>query len=231
MKQLLLTVFVASYFIVAAQDRETRSLGAFTSVSSSSVIDVVLKKGDKEQVTIEASGIELNKISTEVVGSTLKIYIDNKNKPWGGYNNLNVKVYVTFRDLSSLSNSGTGNMTCSDAIETTSFQIRNSGTGDLSLDNMKVQKLDITVSGTADVEVSGSTQYLEAVVSGTADLKAGSLNAEKVNLRVSGTGNAYVLASKELTASASGTGNIYYEGSPEITDLKSNGIGKIKKGI
>ncbi len=69
----------------------------FSEVTAQEGIDVFLTKGSSESARIEADGISVDKVLTDVSGGTLKIHLEGDN-----HRNVDVKVYVTFVDLSAL---------------------------------------------------------------------------------------------------------------------------------
>ncbi|MDR7131748.1 hypothetical protein J2X69_004113 [Algoriphagus sp. 4150] len=71
---------------VQAQQTETRALGHFTKVSSGGSWEVIMTEGNKEEVKIEAKGVSLDKVRTEIDGDVLSVGLVK-----GNYNNVKLK--------------------------------------------------------------------------------------------------------------------------------------------
>ena len=94
-KNVLILAAILISFSLLAQNSEVRNVGSFRSVKSGEAIDVYLKKGDKESIKVETTGIDLSRVLTEVSGGALKIHMKD-----GNYRGkTDVKVYVIYVEL------------------------------------------------------------------------------------------------------------------------------------
>jgi ribosomal silencing factor RsfS len=95
----------------ATQNTEDRHLSGFNSVSVAGSFDVVITQGSTESVKVQAPSDIINRIITEVEGSTLKIYTKNDND-WhlvdGGHKK--IMIYVSIKDVNAVSLSGSGDV-------------------------------------------------------------------------------------------------------------------------
>ena len=64
MKKVLILVFIGFATVSLAQQSENRSVGSFKGVKVAEGIDVYLKKGDKEALKIEVTGINPSEVVT-----------------------------------------------------------------------------------------------------------------------------------------------------------------------
>ena len=217
--------------VVSAQNTETRKVGSFDAIHVGSSFDVIMKKGSRESVRLEISGIDLSEIKTEVNGSTLKIYRKSKTKNWSKNWSKNVrgKIYVTYRELEEIRSSGSADVYCSDPLKARSFEASVSGSGNLILEDVEAEDLYSSVSGSSDMEIGGDVESQEVSISGSGNYDAFDLDCEEVKIRVSGSGNARVNARESLRASVSGSGDISYRGSPDHVDTQTSGSGSVKK--
>ena len=87
-----------------------------------------------------------------------------------------------------------------------------------------------SISGSGQMQLSGSTKTLSAGVSGSGRIEANDLKASTCEARVSGSGNCRVNVAETLDAHISGSGNVYYQGSPKVTSRVS-GSGRADGGI
>lgn len=226
----VIIILISSLCVGFAQETETRSLGAFQKIRNSGNLDVFLSKGDKESARLEISGIELERIATEVENGVLKIFIKKNNwGDWGWNNNVKGKVYVTYRNLDGISNSGSGDISGETLIEASDLNLSSSGSGDMYFSNLKANSLDVSISGSSNITLKGSASSVGMSISGSGDLDASGFKADKFDASVSGSGNIQIHVNTELRARVSGSGDIVYTGSPEVTDLRTSGSGRIRK--
>src|SRR5882672_12304677 len=105
MKQFLILVFLGVTGLAWAQQSENRTVSSFKGIKVAEGIDVYLKKGDKEALRVEVTGINPSAVITEVSGDYLKIHMQE-----GRYRDKTVKVYVTYVEINKLSASSASNI-------------------------------------------------------------------------------------------------------------------------
>ncbi len=227
MKIRLVVLFVCVALVSAqAQQSEVRSLGSFQSVKSSEAIDVYLKKGDKESVKVEVTGIELSDIVTEVSGTTLKIHIRDGN--WDRHGRRTVKAYVTYKSISKLSANSASNIFAEGSIQATSLGIYVSSAGSVEV-TADAGAITIDASSAGKVVLGGKTKSLEVETSSAGTIDAYDLECEQVVASASSGGTAKVSVTKELQAQASSGGDIRYRGNPMKTNTNATSGGSVKK--
>lgn len=210
---------------VQAQQTETRTPGSFTKVHSGGSWDVVLVEGNKEEIRIEAKGVSLDKVKTEIEGDVLKLGLVQ-----GNYNNVNLKFYVTYRNLEGLKCSGSGKMTVKSDVVADDFYIGLSGSGDIIMQSLRADDLEASISGSAKVSItSGSVGDAEISQSGSGDFEAENLAIEELEVSKSGSGGTYVGDLGMVSLRASGSGDLVYSGSPRMGEIKVSGSSSIRK--
>lgn len=182
---------------------ESRSVPAFTTVSTSGAFDVDVVTAATPSVTVDAERNLLPEIVTEVNGSELKVYPKRSINP-----TRKIVVRIAHPGIRGVSMSGAGDVTVR-GVEVDAFRLRISGAGNARLDG-KVGTLDVGVSGAGDVMAAG-------------------LDAKDVTASVSGAGDLEVKASGTLSASVSGAGSIVYHGDPQSVDTRVSGAGSVRK--
>ena len=85
-----------------SQKKEERKLADFNEVRVSNAINLYLKQGNETKAVIEADGIELDEVVTEVSGGGLKVSIKKNNN---FRRSIHVKVYLTYKSIESISKS------------------------------------------------------------------------------------------------------------------------------
>ena len=180
-----------------------RKLDSFSKVNISGGMDVYMTEGSSESVKIEAKGVDLDKIITEVKGEELRISIKNGVDMWSWGKNAEIKVYVTYRNLKAIASSGSSDVVCKSKLKNESFDISISGSGDLMAE-MDVKNLEINISGSADMRLQGKADSQNIAISGSGNFKGEDLEGKAVKVRVSGSGDATVWANESIEARVSG---------------------------
>lgn len=208
-----------------AQQSETRTPGSFTQIDNNGSWDVEVTKGSKDEVRLESSGFDLSKVITEVDGDKLKIKLEK-----GSYKNVNIKVFVTVRELESVGNGGSGDMRINSDFGADSFSIGLSGSGNIFAQNINADKLNVGMSGSGKVVIEGGQANVANIgQSGSGDLEAIDFTAEEVKIGKSGSGNTSIGVTESFTVGSSGSGNIYYRGNPEKQSIGISGSSRVIK--
>ncbi len=208
-----------------AQKSETRTPGSFTKIETSGSWDVEITKGSKDEVRLETNSFDLSKVITELDGEKLKIKLEK-----GNYKNVDLKVYITVRELESVGNGGSGDMRLNSDFGANSFNIGLSGSGSITAKNINAGKINIGMSGSGKVLIEGG-QAEDANIgqSGSGDLEAINFTADAVKVGKSGSGNTSIGVNESFTVGSSGSGNIYYRGNPEKRSIGISGSSRVIK--
>ena len=201
----ILSASLALFSVVclSAQTTVTRSLSAFDEVAISGGFDVVeLKAGDAEMVKLDLSGIDPDRIITEVEGNTLRIGVKK-----GNYHDFKGKVYVTYRNLKAVANSGSSNVVAASTIKGDKFEYSSSGSGDFKA-TFDVKKLEVSISGSSDMTLSGNADRQEYAISGSGDIKANALKGKEAAVAISGSGDVSLNVDGPVRTAVSGSGQV-----------------------
>jgi hypothetical protein len=210
---------------VLAQKSETRTPGAFTKVENNGSWDVFVTKGSKDEVRLETNNFDLSKVITTVEGETLKIKLEK-----GKWNNVNLKVYVTVRELESVGNGGSGDMILQSDFGSESFSIGLSGSGSISTKTINANKLNVGMSGSGKIFIAGGKADKAHIgQSGSGDLEALEFVADAVDIGKSGSGSTSISVNESLKVGSSGSGNVYYRGDPQKKSIGVSGSSKVIK--
>ena len=211
-------------------DRETRSVGAFTEISLGGSTHVVVKQGSPQSVVVEAGKEDLADFETEVQDSKLRLGF--RQKPGSSMftykNHGPVTVYVTAPSLTALRVGGSGKLEINGSLEADALTLAVSGSGDLVVPQLKAGHLETTVSGSGSVTVSGTCPGNEIRISGSGKLRAHDLKTETSRARISGSGDAHVYASRTADGSISGSGSMYVAGGAQLSS-NTHGSGRVVK--
>ncbi len=186
---------------------DARTVSDFDAVSFSSFGDLTIQQGERESLTIEAEDNVLAEIRTVVRNGTLHIEYAEEGS-WARVRPTKpIRFTLVVNTLTGLDLSGAGNVVVQD---------------------LKADQLQVTLSGAGSVTASGEVTELEARLSGLGSYEGKDLRAESVDVTISGAGSATVWAAKSLAARISGLGSVRYYGQPQVTEDVS-GLGSIHR--
>lgn len=242
-KIVLSTIVLLITLISYGQSGANRQLDSFDAVSAQEGIDVYLTKGGSETARIEADGIDIEDVLTEVRGGMLKIHLAGDN-----HRSTDVSVYVTYRDLKALSASSAASVKVQDKVEVSGdFDISASSAGSVDLNlsanevdvdvsssgNVRLQvaasELNAEVSSAGDIDISGQTNFLLVRASSSGDFKGSELTTKEAETRASSGASIRLRVTEKLEARASSGASIRYKGDPKNVDADSSSGGSVRK--
>ena len=200
-----------------------RKTDSFTGLKVSSGIDVYLKQGNNETVTVEADENLHEYILTEVRSGVLNVYSE--------YNIRDAerkRVYVTMKEVNSVKTTSAGDVYGETPINSDELELSASSAGNIKLE-VNAKKVDLDISSSGDISLTGETDMLRADLSSAGDLKAYDLKAREADVSVSSAGDADVNVSERITARASSAGDVNYKGDPKYVDAHSSSAGGIHR--
>jgi len=192
---------------VAGAAEQTRSVAPFTAISSKGPMNMVVKVGEKQSLTVTGDDKHIARVQTEVVGNELVVTFKNKEK------SINIKddmqVIVTMPVLKA-------------------FHVEGAGLADLR--NIGGDRVDIHFEGAGKLVATGKVKLLKLSAEGVGDVDTKGLLAQQANVSFQGIGAVKVYASEKLDASVQGMGSLNYYGKPRVVNKSVEGIGSVKAG-
>lgn len=210
-----------------------RKLEPFTSLTSSSLIDVTIARGDASVAYITADSNVIDYVLTEVVGRDLLVSL----KRGAPKTDSPISVTIYTPHLKEVTLQGLGNVTAYE-INEDSFTVTNHGTGCFKCTCLVAKKelvLENNNTGTIDVQYLcyntltiknkgvGSIKATETMIRGkTSKVDVQNLSAGNISLKV--------LDVSILTLKNKGAGEISARGSAGNLIVENEGVGNIKAG-
>lgn len=191
---------------------ETRALSGFDSIALRGSVDVVVRQGTREAVTVQAERALLPIIETAVDGRVLRIGV---KKGESVYAREPMVVTVDVVELKSLSGSGSGDIRV-ESLKTPSLLLSLAGSGDAGLQQLQAGDLRISIAGSGDVVAAGGVGRLDVSIAGSGDVSAPDLSADDVRINIAGSGDVRVTAHKALSVSIAGSGDVQYSGDATV---------------
>jgi hypothetical protein len=203
--------------------KKERTISSFDGIRVSSGVNVYLKQGEKESITVEADENLHEYILTEVKDGILNVYTDAIIREAKME-----RVYVTIKEVRSIKTSSSGDIVGETPVKGMDIEIGASSAGDIRLE-VYAKKLDVNISSAGDVYLSGEAESLNADLSSAGDFNAYNLKVKEADISASSAGDAKVNVSEKIRARASSAGDIYYQGDPKYIDAHSSSAGGIHK--
>lgn len=199
---------------------ETRDVEAFDRVVATGSADVVVRLGESPSVVVEADDNLIEFVTTEVRGDELVLGTDTDGRVLSP--TATIRFTVTATDLVGVDLDGSGSITVEDVTgDRLDLSVSGSGNVDAVAD---VATLALSIDGSGDVTVAGTADTLDVSVSGSGAVDAEALAASTGSVDMSGSGTAIVAVSDALTVDVSGSGNVEYVGRPDLSvDVSGSG--------
>ena len=204
---------------------ETRSTGEYDGVKCAGSMDYILVAGAEGKIKLEGESNLLEYIITEIKGNDLIIKVEkgvNLSPSW----NKTIKVTIPFKDISSVSLAGSGDLWNEDKITASDFNVSLAGSGDMIL-NIEATSVQGSLAGSGDITLKGNTNNLSLRLAGSGDIHAFGLQSNHTEASIAGSGDIKVVSNQSLKARVSGSGDIEYKGKPSKEDTKVSGSGSI----
>jgi len=197
----------------------------YDGISCAGFMDYILVSGDEGTITLEGEENLLEYIVAEVKDNKLKVYV-KKNINLKTSKNRTIKITIPFKDISSVSLAGSGDLWNEDKIITDKLDVSLAGSGDVTI-TVDASAVEGKLAGSGDLTLKGNTNSLVAKVAGSGDIHGFDLQANDTEVSIAGSGDAEVVSNKSIVGRVSGSGDITYKGNPEKEDNKVSGSGDI----
>jgi hypothetical protein len=186
---------------------ETRPVEPYDRIEVSESMDVQVVPGDGREVRVAAGEHVIDRVVTESSGGVLKIDIRDRGIVIGPDPLGDVAVQVPASELA--------------AVEV-------AGSGDITLEGLDQDALELRVQGAGDVEASGTVDRLTASIQGAGDARLSQLRTRTARVEVQGAADAELNVSEELDVTVQGAADVSYTGNPRVrSDIE--GAGDIRR--
>jgi hypothetical protein len=222
--KLILIAFIATFGISNAQTQNvSRQLRDFNVVKVSNAIKAELVKGDVNKVEITASGIDVGKVETSVVGDALEVRLAR-----GNYRNHSVRVVVTYVDIQGVEATSSAQVVAKSKIEALEAYLATSNNAYLEA-NVEADKLNLEAATNSRIFIKGNVKQLEVNAYTNAQVDGMNLIAQKVNVLGNTTASISFTATSSINGSLATAAKIVYDGNPSEVNVKTGTGGSIKK--
>jgi hypothetical protein len=188
-----------------ASATQTRQVPAFHAIDLAGTLEVEVSVGKPASVEITGDADLVDKLITRVDSGVL--VLDTRRDQRHDRRRSRLRAIITTPDLTAVTISGTGAM-------------KVAGIGN--------ERLAISVPGTGELKLTGTTGTLHVELGGTGQVTAKDLAARDIVVDIAGTGQATLRATSSLDARITGTGAIEVHGHPAHVKKSVSGLGSIQ---
>ncbi|HEX8603845.1 MAG TPA: head GIN domain-containing protein [Pseudoduganella sp.] len=204
---LVSALLCATFAVAPAHGAEqARQLGAFRAIDVHGPINIEVRAGQAQSVRVIGRPEFIGKVITSVKADELRIDYAEKN-------NVSLKdgdrIVVTVPSL----------VKC--IVE---------GAGQVVIENVKEERLDLQFEGAGRLEAKGSAKWLRLKARGVGEVTTQYLKADRADVNFEGIGDVKVHASQTLNAVVRGMGSLTYFGRPKSLNKSVSGIGDVTAG-
>lgn len=187
--------------------------------------EVVIRPGERESLIIEARPDVFARIKTEIRNGQLDIQMGGS---WPekiraalatSLTRPQIKYTFTVEKLTDLQITGVAHVDVSN-LETDRLTVRFSGIGDMNIDALQAERLDIEqpMPGACRISASGRVTEQHVLLRGMSEYNADRLDSKRATIALKGPGgHALIRAEDELDVTISGPGSVEYYGHPRVT--------------
>ncbi|MFT3817977.1 MAG: head GIN domain-containing protein [Rubrivivax sp.] len=208
---------------------ESRSVSGFQAIAVSDAIELAVRQGSQEALTLSADDNLLPLIETAVEdgrhGRTLMIRLRRGESV---HPRTPIKAVVDVLRLQALAVAGSGDVSVG-ALQTPALDLGLAGSADVRLQRLETERLAIRIAGSGDVQAAGSAAHLTLRIAGSGDAELAALVVDEASVSISGSGDAELTAQKSLAVTIAGSGDVTYGGA--VTAVRSSvaGSGRVRR--
>lgn len=220
----------AQEVVVNDANAEKRNLTAgFNAINVSDGIELFLTQGNEESVAVSASDDKyIERLKTEVVDGTLKIYYDSKTMVWNSNEKRKLKAYVSFKNIDNLKASSGSDVKAKSVLKLAALTMHFSSGAQFN-GEVDITKLEVNGNSGAEVNVTGKAENLKTDLNSGAVFKGFDLAVNYCDAKATSGAEVRITVNKELAAKANSGGSIKYKGEGVVKDINVNSGGSVKK--
>ena len=189
--------------------------------------DVRVRTGVPTGVRATGPQDAIDRVTVEQHGETLVIGTSRSmglsNWTWSKRDPLVVDVGV--RALAAAALGGSGNVSI-DRVRGDALDLAVSGSGDLGVGAVDVERLKLQAAGSGSLTAAGRAGTVDASLVGSGDIHGNALKAEQATVSLAGSGSIDLAAQRSATVSLAGSGDVRIVG-PAACTVARRGSGDV----
>lgn len=195
----------------------------FSGIKVSIGIDLFIRQGSTNAITVEADENLHDLIITEVKDGILKIYTD-KNI-WKAKAR---KVYVTIEKLSFLKATSGSDVQSETIIKTNEISISANSGAAIEIE-VEAESVATSASSGSDIKITGTTINHASNASSGSSIDAYDLKSDNTIAKATSGASINIYASKKMEGKATSGGNIDFKGNPAAINKEASSGGSVSK--
>jgi len=217
-----LTVFtsVISAGTFAQSVKSEKETPFFNAIEISDNAVVSISQGDKTMVILEGDQEAVKAYIPNIKNNVLKIDADGSSEF--------ESIHIAVKDLKEIRLEGASDLKGTGIIKSPELKLIAEDASSIKLD-VEVDTLTTVVEGAASIKYSGKALKHKIQIEGAASINAFALETQSTLVDLAGVGMAQVNVKKELFGEISGLGSIVYKEKPDSVNVRTSGLGSVKK--
>ena len=210
------------------QVNETIKMDPFDCLKSVGPFNVIYEIGNDHTVRVEGTPEQLEKMTIYVKDGQLTIDVSVENLRENTFDHM--RVFVTSPHIKDITVTGSGTVTAPYALNTSYLELHVTGSGDITIAELKANAVGITVTGSGDVAIGPiMAGIVENTVTGSGDIDIAALECSNLTNSITGSGDINVSNLKVgyVSSKIAGSGDIKLQGTAETHEEKVTGSGDI----
>jgi hypothetical protein len=223
MQQFLVMLLLAGSEFASAALPPTGALDDVTSVVVEGALQLDVETGSPAKLSVRKPACE-GALTWDLRNGRLKLSRDAAKAACAAEQ---VEVGLRVRSLEELVVHGRAEASVS-ALAAPRFRLETDSSGDIELDDIDCEQLDVVSNGSGDITASGRAVRQRFQLGGDGDVDAGELTGSDVEVSSSGDGDIRVNATATLKITSSGSADILYAGRPRVQQ-RVTGLGTVHR--
>jgi len=218
---LTLAVLFTLYLSISAQTDTNKSEITITEFSAVVIsgINLNINIVQEEENSLQIFNDDIKKLNYKIDDGKLKIDVKQLNE--------DAYLRLGFKSINSIKILDVVKLNC-EQFSGDSLYLDLNGTAKVMIKNLQTRVLYTNISAAAEIEISGSCDYHQLVISGAGDIKASELITKQTNVNISGAGKAQVNTTEKIFGEISGAAKLEFMGDPQVNDIKVSGVAVFK---
>lgn len=207
--------------LLAQTDEVTRSLKPFNGVKVSNSIEATLVKGDKHEISITATAVELDKVVSKVSDRILEVAISGSSPRASS-----VKATITYVEIDQVHANTNAKVFVKERIDARDVKITTATSAYIEAE-VKAQNLSLDAQTNSRISLKGEAENLDFQLFTNSEIDAKALTVSHADIRANTNAKGEISVKESVKGSAATRGRVTYYGNPKVIDVKTNTGGDI----
>ena len=213
---LLIALFLFFIWLTNAFGQSERSIEPFDAISVTGDIEIILTPGDEPKLKIDAHNIPEDQIKIRVAAGKLRIQLINALF----YKDDDVTIEVFYQNLREIKAQAGTRIRCRDTIQGDQLTI-NVNSGAVANLKVEVNSFEGSASEGGNLKVAGQTTTQRASAASGGMYNAFKLESARTYAKANTGGQAEIVATESLEATANTGGIVEYKGNPKERSVRT----------